>query len=193
MELINPISSSNLTEKLAFLMKFIASPSQIGSITPSSRFLAKKTLEPIDWNTTRAIAELGAGTGAFTKHIQALKHQDCKVAVFEKDEEMRDELSTLYPDLLYFEDALRLSENVKSMGMESLDAVVSGLPFTLFEKAVRERIIEGVLHSLKPNGVFVAFQYSLQMKSMLARKFSRVDISFVPLNLPPAFVYVCHK
>jgi len=193
MELINPISNSNLTEKLAFLMKFIASPSQIGSITPSSRFLAKKTLEPIDWNTTRAIAELGAGTGAFTKHIQALKHQDCKVAVFEKDEEMRDELSTLYPDLLYFEDALRLSENVKSMGMESLDAVVSGLPFTLFEKAVRERIIEGVLHSLKPNGVFVAFQYSLQMKSMLARKFSRVDISFVPLNLPPAFVYVCHK
>ena len=193
MELINHEIHLNLTEKLTFLMKFMESPSQVGSITPSSRFLAKRTLEPIDWNTTRAIAELGAGTGAFTKHIQALKHQDCKVAVFEKDEEMRDELSTLYPDLLYFEDALRLSENVISMGMESLDAVVSGLPFTLFEKAVRERIIEGVLHSLKPNGVFVAFQYSLQMKKLLSQKFSRVEISFVPLNFPPAFVYICHK
>ena len=193
MELINHEIHLNLTEKLTFLMKFIQSPSLVGSITPSSRFLARKTLEPIDWNTTRAIAELGAGTGAFTKHIQALKHEDCKVAVFEKDEEMRDELSTLYPDLLYFEDALRLSENVKSMGMESLDAVVSDLPFTLFEKDVRERIIEGVIHSLKPNGVFVAFQYSLQMKKLLSRKFSQVEISFVLLNFPPALVYVCHK
>lgn len=174
-------------------MKFMQSPAQVGSITPSSRFLAKKTLEPIEWNTARAIAELGAGTGAFTKHIQTLKHRDCKVAVFEKDQEMRDELNTLYPDLIYFEDALRLSENVKSMGMDSLDAVVSGLPFTLFKEAVREQIIDGVLDSLKNKGVFVAFQYSLQMKKLLLRKFSRVEISFVSLNFPPAFVYVCHK
>ena len=193
MELINHEMHSILTEKLTFLMKFIESPSQVGSITPSSRFLANNMLKFIDWKTVRVIAELGAGTGAITKHIQELKHQDCKVAVFEKDEEMRDELSTLYPDLLYFEDALRLFENVKSMGMESLDAVVSGLPFTLFKETVRERLLDGVLHSLKPNGVFVAFQYSLQMKKLLSRKFSRVEISFVPLNFPPAFVYVCHK
>lgn len=193
MEFINHEIHLNLTEKLTFLSKFMESPSQVGSITPSSRFLAKKTLEPIDWNTARAIAELGAGTGAFTKHIQTFKHRDCKVAVFEKDEEMRDELNILYPDLIYFADALRLSENVKSMGMEALDAVISGLPFTLFKETVRERIIDGVLQSLKPNGVFVAFQYSLQMKKLLSQKFSRVEISFVPLNFPPAFVYVCHK
>ena len=90
MELLNNDIHLNLSEKLTFLIKFMQAPSQVGSITPSSRFLAKKALEPIDWNTARAIAELGAGTGAFTKHIQAFKHCDCKVAVFEKDEGMRD-------------------------------------------------------------------------------------------------------
>lgn len=183
----------NLTEKLSFLMKFIESPTQVGSITPSSRFLAEKMLESIDWENVRFVAELGAGTGAFTNHIQLLKHPNCKFAVFEKDDDMRQALYNLYPESSYFEDALCLAEKVQSMGMESLDAVVSGLPFALFEETVRQRIIDEVLQSIKPNGVFITFQYSLQMKHLLSSKFSRVEISFVPLNLPPAFVYVCHK
>jgi len=193
MNVINNEIQLNLTEKLTFLMKFIKSPSQVGSITPSSRFLAKKILESIDWKTVRTMAELGAGTGVFTKHIEALKHPDCRVAIFEKDEEMRDELNTLYPDCIYFDDALHLAEDVQSVGMGSLDAIISGLPFMLFEETAREQIIDEVQHSLKPKGVFVAFQYSLQMKNLLSRIFSRVEIHFVPLNLPPAFVYVCHK
>ena len=193
MELLNHEMQLNLAEKLTFLKKFIESPSQVGSITPSSRFLAKRTLAPINWTTARAVAELGAGTGAFTKHINAFKHDECKVAVFEKDEEMRDKLNILYPDLDYFEDALSLSENVRSMGVESLDAVISGLPFTLFEKNVREQIIDETVQALNEHGVFVAFQYSLHMKTMLSQKFSKVEISLVHLNFPPAFVYVCHK
>jgi phospholipid N-methyltransferase len=193
MQLISTLTNSTLTEKVSFFMKFIESPTQIGSITPSSRFLAQKMLAPIDWESVRFVAELGAGTGAFTKHIQQLKHLHCKVAVFEKDDDLREELQRLYTKLIYFKDAIQLSEKVQFMGMDSLDAVISGLPFALFEEAFRERIIDEVIHSLKPNGIFVAFQYSLQMKKMLSRKFSQVEISFVPLNIPPAFVYVCHK
>lgn len=182
-----------MESKLTFFMKFIEFPAQVGSITPSSRFLAEKMLDPIDWEKVQAVAELGAGTGAFTKHMHARKSPNCKVAVFEKDDEMRDQLYTLYPDLKYFGDALKLSEKVQSMGIGSLDAVISGLPFALFEEFHRERIIDEVIRSLKPNGTFVAFQYSLQMKNLLLSRFSHVDISFVPLNLPPAFVYVCRK
>lgn len=40
---------------------------------------------------------------------------------------------------------------------------------------------------------FVAFQYSLQMKNMLNNYFDKVTIDFVPLNMPPAFVYYCEK
>ncbi|MGA8942115.1 MAG: phospholipid methyltransferase, partial [Thermoactinomyces sp.] len=71
--------------------------------------------------------------------------------------------------------------------------IVSGLPFALFEKRIRESIVEQAADVLKPDGKFIAFQYSPQMKKLLLNKFSRVDISFVSLNIPPAFVYVCHK
>ncbi|TGE34548.1 methyltransferase [Desulfosporosinus sp. Sb-LF] len=193
MEITNSNLSSNLANKLFFLFKFMESPFQVGSVTPSSKFLAAKMLEPLDWSSIRSIAELGAGTGAFTKYIHSVKHPDCKAAVFEKDNEMRCKLKTCYPEMMYFEDALTLSEQLQSAEMGSLDAVVSGLPFALFETSVRKRIIDVVIDSLKPNGIFVAFQYSQQMKTLLKNNFSKVEISFVPLNLPPAFVYVCHK
>jgi Phospholipid N-methyltransferase len=143
----------------------------VGSITPSSKFLAAKMLEPLDFVNIRALAELGAGTGAFTKYIHAFKLPDCKVAVFEKDKQMRDKLYSSYPEMMYFEDALRLSEQIQSIEIDSLDAVISGLPFALFEESVRERIIEAVIGSLKPNGIFVAFQYSQQMKTLLKNRF----------------------
>ena len=184
---------TNSNDKLTLLIKFMKSPSQVGSVTPSSRFLAKKMLEPIDWGNVRSVAELGAGTGAFTKHIHELKSPKCEVTVFEKDDEMRNQLFALYPDLKYFGDARKLSEEVQSIGVGTLDAVVSGLPFALFKESDRERIIDEVIYSLKPNGIFITFQYSLQMKNLLTTKFSQVDISFVPLNIPPAFVYVCRR
>lgn len=183
----------HFNERITFLKKFIESPSQVGSLTPSSRFLAKKMLEGIDWKTVRTLAELGAGTGAFTKHIYKLKHPECKVAVFEKDEAMRGELAARYSQFTYFDDAVALNLKIKSIGVDSLDAVVSGLPFMLMEDGVRVSIIDEVIKSLKPKGTFVAFQFSLQMKSLLVKKFSRVRISFVPLNFLPAFVYVCSK
>ncbi|MGC7872197.1 class I SAM-dependent methyltransferase [Desulfosporosinus sp. SYSU MS00001] len=193
MELIKFNLNLTLTEKMTFLIKFLKSPCQIGSVTPSSKFLAAKMLEPINWQRVNAVAELGAGTGAFTRHIQAVKKQNCKLAVFEKDDEMRNMLSTLCPDLNYFKDAAHLSEGTLSIGLDSLDAIISGLPFALFDEDAREQIIDEVIQSLKPQGIFVAFQYSLQMKPLLSRKFSQVKISFVARNLPPAFVYVCHK
>ncbi|KLU65830.1 methyltransferase small domain protein [Desulfosporosinus acididurans] len=193
MSIKNSNLALNSANKLFFLRKFIESPFQIGSVTPSSKFLAAKMLEPLDWRSIRSIAELGAGTGVFTKYIDSFKHPDCKAAVFEKDHEMRCKLKTCYPEMMYFEDALALSEQLQAAEIGSLDAVVSGLPFTLFEASVRKRIIDGVINSLKPNGIFVTFQYSLQMKTMLMNNFSQVEISFVPLNIPPAFVYVCRK
>ncbi len=186
---------TKLDERLTFLAKFIQSPGQVGSIAPSSRFLAAKMLAPIDWETARTVAELGAGTGALTKYIYAFKQPDCKVIIFEKDQQMREQLESSYPGIVCFEDALHLKENLYSQlnNINSVDAVVSGLPFALFENKMRKSIIEQVADALKPDGIFIAFQYSLQMKNLLMNTFSRVEISFVSLNIPPAFVYFCHK
>jgi len=74
-----------------------------------------------------------------------------------------------------------------------VDVIISGLPFAVLPQSLRDEILTGVYRALKPNGIFVTFQYSLQMKKQLVKLFDSVDLSFVPLNIPPAFVYRCQK
>ncbi|WP_027414753.1 class I SAM-dependent methyltransferase [Aneurinibacillus terranovensis] len=180
-------------EKFLFLSKFLQSPKTVGSITPSSRFLARAMVNPIDWPATESIAELGAGTGIFTRYLHELKHPGCKVMVFERDDNMRNRLESLYPDLYYHDNAVEIYSAMKKHHINQFDYVISGLPFMNFSQELRDAIMEGVEKSLKPGGMFIAFQYSLQMKKQLEQRFNRLDINFVPINIPPAFVYCCQK
>jgi phospholipid N-methyltransferase len=180
-------------EKLMFLSKFLRSPRSIGSVTPSSRFLAEAMVKPVDWNSARYVAELGAGTGVFTKYIDQLKAPDCKVVVFEQDVSMRQRLEKLYPELYYYHDACDIMSAMNKYGIEQFDYILSGLPFTNFPQELRDTIMDEVDRALKPGGTFIAFQFSLQMKKQLSQRFENVSLEFVPMNVLPAFVYRCRK
>lgn len=183
----------SIKERLMFLYNFLQSPGQVGSITPSSRQLAKRMLEPINWGQASTIVELGAGTGVFTKWIQDMKGPHANLVAFEKDESMRKRLERLYPGVLFEKDAIHLMQVLSEAGLGQADCIVSGLPFANFPQDLRDQIMSEVHTALKPNGVFVAFQYSLQMKKQLSSVFEEVSVKLVPFNLPPAFVYVCRK
>ncbi|MET3289053.1 UNVERIFIED_CONTAM: phospholipid N-methyltransferase [Brevibacillus sp. OAP136] len=182
-----------LQERLYFLYKFIRFPKQIGSVTPSSPFLAKTMLDAVPWGNVTAIAELGSGTGAITKHLLAASPQPQHVLLFEKDDTLRAHLARQYPDYAVYEDACQLETALLREGIEQLDCILSGLPFFNFPQAVRDQILEQINATLKPGGLFIAFQYSHQMKKQLSDRFDLLSIEFVPVNVPPAFVYVCQK
>jgi Phospholipid N-methyltransferase len=182
-----------IQERTLFLNKFLCSPRQIGSVTPSSKSLAKKMIESVPWGDVRSIAELGSGTGAITKYIQIATGKNTKVLLFETDSYMRKDLSRQYPDFLCYTDACELQSAMHNERIEQLDCIISGLPFAAFPQAMRDKLMEQIKISLKDNGLFIAFQYSLQMKKQLSTHFDIEKIQFVPLNLPPAFVYVCRK
>lgn len=184
---------TTLQEKILFLSKFIHAPKQIGSVTPSSKYLAEKMLAPIQWNEARSIAELGAGTGAITKYLYSTKKEGSKILLFEKDTYLRENLSKQYADCSVYEDACQLQTVMRNEGIEQLDCILSGLPFFNFSAVTRSRLLEQILLSLKCGGLFIAFQYSWQMKHQLEQHFDIIKICFVPVNLPPAFVYVCRK
>lgn len=180
-------------ERLMFFYNFLQAPGQVGSITPSSRTLARHMMKPVDWARADTIVELGAGTGIFTKWIAELKRPDATFVSFEKDDKMRSRLELFYPGVLFHEDAVELVRVLKEAGLGQADAMVSGLPFANFPQELRDQIMDQVFAALKPGGVFVAFQYSLQMKKQLQSVFSDVSVKLVPFNVPPAFVYVCRK
>ena len=182
-----------LNERFVFLSKFAQSPNTIGSITPSSSFLVKKMLGDLPWGDIGVIVELGAGTGVFTKYIDRYKKDSCKAVIIEKDSQLRQSLADSYPSFYFAAQAARLDSTMWQLDMGEADCIISGLPFAMFSPELREQIMEAALRSLKPGGLFIAFQYSLQMKSMLERYFNEIDISLMLFNLPPAFVYRCRK
>jgi len=189
--LISAFTKSNLTDKWLFFKKFMQNPRDVGSIIPSSNSLTQKMMEPIPWNHVHTLVELGAGTGVFTRAIYDLIRPDCQVAVFEKEEEMKDLLKREFDGFHTFPNALELKSCLNSIGIVRADCIISGLPFANFSPAEREKIILQVRELLDRKGVFITFQYSLQMRTMLQAAFDEVSISIVPLNIPPAFVYVC--
>lgn len=183
----------NMKEKVKFLNKFFRAPKAIGSVTPSSKFLAQKMVEAVPWSEVESLAELGSGTGAITKYIQKEKNQRSKIILFEQDQNLREQLLQQYPQFSCYPDACQLQAALKHEGIGEVDCVMSGLPFFNFPQHLRDKLLEQILLSLKPGGTLIAFQYSLQLKKQLSLHFDIEKIELVPFNIPPAFIYVCRK
>lgn len=176
-----------------FLVQFIKYPRVIGSITPSSSFLARAMVAPVPWHDAEVVVELGAGTGVFTKYIRGKIKTDSRAYIFEKNALFRKQLARQYPEFAHHADAVQLSSTLHKAGERHADAIISGLPFTVFPKPLTLHIMDEVTRSLKPGGLFITFQFSLHMKKQLQAHFSNVNIQFVPLNILPAFVFICYK
>ncbi|MET3941477.1 phospholipid N-methyltransferase [Paenibacillus sp. PvP094] len=183
----------NSDETILFLKSFVKNPKHVGSIIPSSRFLASKMVSHAPWPEFQAIAELGAGTGAITRYIEKQVQDSTKVFVFESNQIMRTNLQKAFPTFSFYPNAAQLVASMKQEGVQQLDCIFSGLPFFNFEPELRNTLVDQIDQALKPGGLFIAFQYSLQMKKTLSKHFVIENIDIVPLNIPPAFVYVCRK
>lgn len=179
-------------DRLMFLKRFIHLPDTIGSITPSTKFLANKMVDGIDWGKIDTVVELGAGTGVITDAICKSMLPTTSLLIFEKDPFFHELIQQKYPNARVFADASRLQETLDAENMPRVDLIVSSLPFTLFNKNQRREILDNIYDSLTDEGTFIAYQYSLKMMTEFSCYFS-CSIKFVPLNVPPAFIFVCSK
>ncbi len=186
----------HIKESMTFLKRFAQAPGRIGSVTPSSRFLTRAMLDSVDWPNAQYIAELGAGTGVFTREIVKRARKDAKILVFEIDPALQKMIRDEHPEhegLSLHSDAQELVRYMNDNGIEQLDFVISSLPFTVLPPKMTVRILNAVVRALKPEGHFVAYQYSSIMKHVLRKKFGHMKTRFVMFNVPPAFVYDCWK
>jgi len=87
----------------------------------------------------------------------------------------------------------QIQNYLNELGFKSAEVILSSLPLANFSKDLRTSILNNANKVLCPNGKYIQFQYSLQAKSQLKKLFANVKIKFTPLNIPPAFVYICSK
>lgn len=183
-------------EAATFLKRFFTHPGRIGSVAPSSKFLAHAILSQVDWANAKNIAELGAGTGVFTRDIVKLARSDANILVFEIDVSLRRLIKEEHPEhkgLKLYSDAQKLEEAMRENKIEKFDYIISSLPFTVLPHNMSENILNAVNKTLSAKGRFIAYQYSRIMAHTLQEKFSDVKSQYVLLNIPPAFVFNCAR
>ena len=71
------------------------------------------------------------------------------------------------------------------------DVVVSMLPFTSLDKALRRRILDAIVRALEPAGTLLVIQYSPLIQGELERRFRTVRRRITPWNVPPAVLFAC--
>jgi phospholipid N-methyltransferase len=190
-------------DAIQFMMQFRRHPRSVGAILPSSRELAKSMIAPIDFERASTIVEFGPGAGVFTAAIARNLRHHSRYAGIEINETFHKTLEARFPHLTFFNRSAEDIEAVlQSMGLDSADAIVSGLPWATLRAKQRDGILEAIGRSLKPGGVFISFAYLQGFLLPSAWSFRRrlkaqfADVSMTPVvwqNIPPAFTYVCRK
>ena len=182
----------DIQERVRFFRSFLANPRAVGAILPTSKKAVRDMLDMADFGQARCVAELGAGTGAYTEEILKRLRPDARLLAFEVDRELVETLSGRLADprLEVIHDSAENIENYLSEG-EKVDVIVSGLPFTSLPEKVKRNMFEQIKQVLAPDGVMVAIQYSTFVQKDLERHFTSVRrrVSFV--NVPPAFLFAC--
>lgn len=172
-----------------------------GLIVSSSGFLVRAMLDKIDFSQPLKILETGSGSGVFTREIVNRLSDGSELHISEIKEEYNsciEELITANPtkDIRLYNGCV--TELLASR--DCYDVVISSLPLYSFtrmgdDKHFLNRVIEGYRSCLKDGGVYLQYQYFLSNKSDIERVFGKAmdEVSFVPLNILPAFVYNMKK
>ena len=190
-----PIRSRTRTgDALLFARNFFRHPRMLGSIVPSSRFLIKELLQPIDWNQARVIVEYGPGVGVITAEILRRMRSDAVLIAIEMNPDFVTHLRSALPDerLKVVEgSAESVGEILERFGHGKANYIISGIPFSTISAAVRERILRNTSQALAPGGAFLVFQFSTRVLEDLQRVFHYVRRKFEPLNVLPAHLFFC--
>ncbi|MEZ4987367.1 MAG: methyltransferase [Saprospiraceae bacterium] len=179
--------------RIAFLKEGLKNLRTTGTVTPSSRFLCQAMLREVDFATSRVLVELGAGNGVITRHILDAMAPDARLLVFEVQPNFCELLRKIDDDrLVVIEDSAEyLPQYLQQYGFEKANHIISAIPFVILPKELATRIVETCRDHLLPGGFFVQMHYSTVLKPLYKGIFKRVRIRFMPLNIPPAFVFVC--
>jgi phospholipid N-methyltransferase len=179
---------------LLFARNFFLHPRMLGSIVPSSRFLIRQLLQPVDWSQARVIVEYGPGVGVITSEVLRRMRPDAMLIAIETNPAfvryLRDSIKDERLHVVQAS-AEAVDEILRRYGQSNASYVISGIPFSTIPAPVRESILLKTCEVLKPGGSFLVYQFSTRVLQDLRRIFRYVRRQFEPLNVLPAHLFFC--
>jgi phospholipid N-methyltransferase len=179
---------------LLFARNFFRHPRMLGSIVPSSRFLIKQLLEPINFNRARVIVEYGPGVGGITAEVLRHMRADATLIAIETNPDFVRYLGDAIDDKrlrIIQGSAAQVDEILRRFGCLRADYIISGIPFSTIPAPEREQILRKTRDVLEPGGAFLVYQFSTRVLQDLQRVFGYVGRKFQPLNVLPAHLFIC--
>lgn len=172
-----------------------------GLIVSSSGFLVRAMLQRIDFSRDLRILEIGSGRGAFTRELIARMSPGSSLDICEIKSEYNPLVETFIS--ANAEKTVNL-HNCCVTGLltrpDHYDVILSSLPLKNLEDPASDnaflfQILTAVQFALIEGGLYLQYQYFKSNKADIEQVFGKnMDaISFVPLNILPAFVYQMSK
>lgn len=179
----------------SFLFQYLLNPRTVGAILPSSKNLAQRMVDNIDFETADYIVEYGPGTGVFTDKIIDNREPHTVVMLIESNREFCKLLKEKYKNeeniFIVNGSAEDTDKYINEYGIPYIDYVVSGLPFTSLPKGISNTILIKTKRLLGDHGKFVTFQYTQLKKKLICQYFKRIEVKREFRNIPPAYVFSC--
>lgn len=190
-----------LKEPLHFALRFLQNPRATGALVPSGRALARKMGDEVNWETVETVLEIGPGSGSLTADFLPRLEGRTRFLAVEINPDFVNYLEGRFPQLDVVADSVEnLPQILDERGIQAADAIISGLPWTIFKADQQEAYMGAIRAALNPQGIFLTYTY-LQGLSLpggrrflrrLKENFARVKRSRpVWANVPPAVYFTC--
>jgi len=178
-----------------FYLETFLRDKNVATVSPSSKYVIGKVLKGLDLHGVRTVVEYGPADGVMTRRILQALPQDGILTAIERNADFYNALVRLPdPRLRPVHGDVRQAERVvHGLGLQGVDRVVSGIPFSFLSLEERHSLLAQTARLLNPGGRFVAYQFTTHLIPLLKRYFKVADISFEIRNLPPHFVFTCVK
>ena len=168
-----------------------------GLIVSSSGFLVNSMLSRVDFSSPLKILEIGSGRGAFTREILRRMAPGSTLDICEIKSEYNACIERLIES--HPEHPVRLHNECVTRFLAAngdYDVIISSLPLKNFERmkdgnAFLESVLQSFHTGLKEGGHYLQYQYFRSNLTDIEQAFGKTmdAVTFVPLNILPAFVY----
>ena len=178
-----------------FLKRVLANPARVGYLVPSSPFLTRQTAKFIDFTHARTVVELGPGEGCHSRTFIRRMNADCKLILIELDTHFAQHLETQFAGdkrvVVIHGNALNLTEILEKHQIFKPDYIVSGLPFTIMKRGLREKLLSNIARAMGPRSRLITYQATLGISDH--ELFDAIRSTHCLLNVPPLHVMELQK
>ncbi|HLO56693.1 MAG TPA: hypothetical protein VK169_20520 [Saprospiraceae bacterium] len=181
-------------KKVKFLFHSLKNFQEMGTVVRSGSAMCRKMTQFITKEET-VIVELGAGDGVITSYILKAMADDAKLFVFEINPELCEIISRIDdPRMILINDgAQNMDRHLHKHGISQVDSIISAIPFLVLPKDLTQEILLICRKNIKKGGTFIQMHYANGIKKMYEGIFGNVETYFVPMNIPPGYVFRCVK